>query len=362
MSETIKVEIRQIYNIAYTAMKHFGMCDEDAAIMADALSMAEARGIRSHGLTRFSLYFKELRDGAFDVRKDIQILRETPSTVYMDGSRMMGIVSAAKANRIVIEKAKETGVCVGCVTGGSHAGMMAYYTMQANQEGLIGFFATSMAPILAPYGGSKPTLGNMPFCISVPGGKTYYTEPINMDACCGTVAAGKVLIAQKMGQKIPPDWVLDKDGQPTDDPGALAKGGAMVPFGGYKGSGIAVMLGLLTTVLSSSGMGDELPPMPTRDHPDNYGYFILAIDPEKFLPLEDFRAGVDRYAAMIKSCPMAPGVEEVRLPGEQSGRNYQRAMKEGIDYEIALLQETLTQMKEYGILPKCAVLEDMLKL
>ena len=240
--------------------------------------------------------------------------------------------------------------------------MTAYYPLMAVKEGMIAFFVSGTVQLVVPFGGAKPVMSNAPWCCAVPGGKEYYTDSIMIDAACSEVAAGKIGLAAKMGKKIPTNWILDKDGNPTDDPTKFMESLAMQPFGGIKGSCVTAMWEILSSVLSGGAFDGDLPVFPTKEKPDNYGYFMYVIDPDKFVGKEEFAAGVDRYARMIKECPPAPGFNEVFLPGEIEAKKYNHAVENGIDYETILLESILKKLKQYEVLSEEATLEDMLSM
>lgn len=363
MAETITVTLEQLKNIVFRTMTKMGMNERDASIAADVAAVSDGRGMRTHGLDRFvDTYPKIIQTDPSRANREVKILKETPSAVYIDCNHCIGTVGAVKAMEIAIRKAKETGACVASVVNGGHCGMTAYYPLMAVKEGMIAFFVSGTVQLVVPYGGAKPVMSNAPWCLAVPGGKEYYTDPIMIDAACSEVAAGKVDIARKLGKKIPTNWILDKEGNPTDDPGKFYESFAMQPFGGIKGSCVTAMWEIMSSVLSGGAFGGDLKPVPDKDKPDNYGYFLYVIDPDKFIGREAFAAGVDRYARMIKECPPAPGFAEVFLPGEIEAKKYNAAVENGVEYEAVLLERILSVLKKFEILSENATLDDMLNM
>lgn len=352
--KTIKVEPQKLYNIAYRTFIKHGVCEEDARLAADVLNLADRRGVSTHGLNRMYLYIDQLNRGASTINAPIDKVQESASTLVLEGHNALGIVAAPKAMRLTVEKAKESGICFTVLRHTGHFGAAAYYSMMAAKEGLIGYTASGGLPVMAPTGGRKGILNNMPISIAFPS-CTYYPYPIVMDMACSEVAGGKLELARRSGSKVPLTWFVDTDGRPCSDPNEFFKSFALMPFGGAKGYCLAVMLDLLSSVLSGGGFGGDVP----MDDSQNVGISFMALDPEYFIGRQDFISTLDRYTHMIKSCPPAVDVKEVLLPGEIEQMATLKSDREGVDFDLKLACELLELLIKDDVLPVGASLADL---
>jgi len=218
----------------------------------------------------------------------------------------------------------------------------------ALEHDMIGFDTTTASPTMAPAGGREVRLGNNPFAIAVPAGD----EPaLVLDMASGAVAKGKIYIAQQEKKKIPLSWALDKDGVPTDDPDKAAEG-LIQPLGGYKGYGISLMLDILTGVLSGSGFSTHVGMMygdTTRPTGTAHSFAALRID--SFIPPDEFKRRVNEMVELMRSCPRAPGVERIYVPGEIELEIQRDRQANGIPVSSALMRELAALGAELGVEP-----------
>ncbi len=305
-----------------------GVPEADAGTVAEILVEADLRGVESHGTTRIAGYLSMMRLGLLNPRPKVELLRDTPSTAMLEGDRAFGMVVAKRAMQMAIDKARTVGIA--CVTARNvtHTGLVGFYPMMAARAGLIGLAMNNGPTILPPFGGITPTYATNPFAAAFP---AQEREPIVLDMATSVVAGGKLRLAAKKGKPIPPGWALDRHGVPTSDPDEAIFHGFMQWAGGYKGFGLATVVEVLGGILSGGLFGTDVPPMKTfGQEPLTTSAFYLAINPEHFMPLDEFRLRVDRLIGMVKASERARGVEEVFIAGEPESRRKAERLQHGI--------------------------------
>lgn len=319
--EPLRALVRRIFAAA-------GMTEGGAAETAEHLVHADLRGVVSHGVSRTAVYADRIRRGLVEPRPEMRTLAETPVSAHLDGGNGPGTVVAKEAMRTAIGKAHASGIGAVSVRRSNHCGMLAHYTGDASAEGLVGFATTSAPPSMAPWGGSQAFFGTNPLSYAIP---TPHGRPdIVFDMATSTVARGKIILAEKKGEPIPLGWALDPDGGPTEDAAAAMKG-TMLPLGGPKGSGLALLVDVLSGVLSGANYGPHIPPL--YDNPDleqDVGHFFLAMRPELFGPPEEFTRRVGGLAAELAALPAARGHARVCLPGEPEAEREAHHREHGI--------------------------------
>ncbi len=324
-------------------MKH-GVDADCAATVADMLLDAELTGVATHGVSRLAIYLERVDKGLVSKHNDAVITRESPSAVVIDAGNSLGAVGAKYAMETCIRKARETGCCFATVKNSNHFGAAAYYTRMASGSGMIGFCCTNLTAKIAPHGAAEPFMGTDPISVAVPSAGS----PVVLDMTPSVVALGKLILAQKLGKDIPLGWALDRDGNPTTDP-AAGRAGSLIPIGGPKGSGMALMVEILSGILSGAGTATHLHDLYEFDAPQGVGHFLGAIDVSHFLDGDAFRAGVSAMAAEIKGLRRADGVDEVLLPGERSARSAAEKAIGGVDVPDAVCAELNALGEPFGM-------------
>ncbi len=320
--------------------------EEDAIITADNLVEANLTGVDSHGVSRMAIYLKRIKKGLDNPICKVDIINELPSTASLNANSSMGAPVGYRAMKMAIEKAKETGLAFVTVKGSNHYGTAAYYTKMAVKNNMIGFSATNGAARMAPWGGKKPYLGTNPFSVAVPAGKE---KPIVADMATSLVARGKIILAAKNNQEIPLGWAIDKNGQPTTNADEALKG-TVLPFGGPKGYGIAVLIDILCGVLSGASFGMHINDMYADFiNPTNIGHCFGVINVEKFISLDTFKENIDQMIREIKGNPKAGGIDEIYLPGEIELLKKEVRLTEGIPITEAVLAELKELGQELGV-------------
>lgn len=324
-----------------------GMREEDAKTVADNLITADLRGVYSHGIVRTPIYIRHFKTGNIDAKAKPEIVREKAATALVDGHNAMGMVTADFATRHAIELGKKYGTATVSVTGGNHLGTCAHYAEMAADAGMIGFvWSINGANNMAPTGCVEPLIGNNPFAVAIP---CKNKETLVMDMATSVVAKGKILIAAKTGMPIPDTWSLDADGKPTTDAKA-AMSGTLLPFGGYKGYALSLMIGAFTSILNGSKWGPTMAHMLNNPHDvANNGHLIQVLDIAAIADVEEFKGRMDAAVDYIKGGKKAEGVQEILVPGEPEHRTYDQQIAQGIKYPAEVIEENRKLADEFGV-------------
>jgi LDH2 family malate/lactate/ureidoglycolate dehydrogenase len=336
----IKVPATNLAEFCTACFERLGLRPADARLTARNLIFANLRGVDSHGVIRLKVYIDRLRAGGFQPRAQPEVVSESDSSALLDAHGGVGQVAATMAMDLAMAKAERTGLAAVAVRNSNHFGASAFYAMQALHKNMIGFAATNAGPTMAPTGGREGRLGNNAMAVAVPAGKF---PPVVLDMATGAVAWGKIFVAQQEKRSIPTTWALDKNGVPTDDPNAAAHQGLIQPFGGYKGYGLSLLLDIFTGVLSGGGFSTQVRTLYQQvETPAEIAHFCAALRIEAFMPIADFRDRMDQIIEGMRSCPRAPGVEQIFVPGQIEHETERRRSAEGIPLNPQLQQELRT--------------------
>jgi LDH2 family malate/lactate/ureidoglycolate dehydrogenase len=343
----INVPARDLSAFCVACFERLGLAAADAQLTADNLIFANLRGVDSHGVIRLKVYAERLSAGGFKRDPRPQVVRDGESSALIDAQHGMGQVAATAAMKLATDKARKTGVGVITVRNSNHFGASAFYALQAVEHGMIGFAATNAGPTMAPTGGREGRLGNNAFAIAVPGGPF---PPLVLDMATGAVAWGKIFLAQQEQRKIPTSWALDRNGVPTDDPNAAAHQGLIQPFGGYKGYGLSLLIDILTGVLSGGGFSTQVRTLYQElERPSQVAHVCAALRVDAFMPVADFHQRMEQILELMRSCPAAPGVERIFVPGEIECETARRRNVDGIPINAALQAELTALAAELGV-------------
>jgi LDH2 family malate/lactate/ureidoglycolate dehydrogenase len=312
---------------------HCGMGASDAVLLADTLVAADLRGIHSHGVLRVPDYVDKLTAGGVDPKGRPRIVRDSGAALVVDGGNSMGQVGATFAMNLAIERAQSTGVAVATVGGSNHCGALFYYAMLALPAGMIGIAATNALPTMAPWGGIAKIVGINPLAVAIPAGNA---DPIVLDAAFSYSSHGKIRVYQQKGLDIPATWAFDRQGRPTTS-AAEALEGLLQPIGEYKGVGLAVVMGVLSSLLSGAAYGTELGNMVDGPLAGRDGHFLMALRIDAFEDPEHFRHRVDSIVRQIETSPATPGVDRLFAPGGREAQTARSYGREGIPLNSATL-------------------------
>ncbi|MGC8970654.1 MAG: Ldh family oxidoreductase [bacterium] len=338
---TSKIDAELLKEFCSSVLVRLGVPKKSADIVSDHLVWADLMGINSHGVTRLGIYVKRLQTGLVNAEPNIKVIRETPSMIVLDGDNGLGQVVGVKAVELAIEKANKVGVGVVGVRHTTHFGCAGYYALKAIERDMIGIVMSNAPSTMAPWGARVPYLGTNPIAFGVP---TKNFPPILLDMATSIVARGKIILAAKEGKTIPEGWAVDPDGEFTTDPESALKG-AVLPFGGPKGSGIAIMIDIFSGILSGAEFGSHIGSLyDDFSKPQNVGNFMMVFNIASFCPVEEFKERIELMRQEIKGLPKAKGVDEILLPGEIEFRRYVENQKTGVQ----LSPEVIKELREVG--------------
>ena len=349
MSVEVRVfPVERLIEFSVRVFEHFGVLREDALVAANVLAAADLRGIDSHGVARLHTYFDMLELGRINPRPKPTIVRQTPSTATFDGDNGLGLVVGPKANELAMDKAASAGSGWVSVRNTNHYGIAGWYVMQALERDLIGWAMTNSTKLVAPLWGAERMLGTNPIAIAFPG---LHEPPIVIDLATCSAAYGKIEIARRKGQAIPEGWAIDRDGRSTRDPQAMIDGGAILPLGsdrergGHKGYSLALMVDVLSAVLSGANWGPFTPPfalrqeVPARSVGKGIGHFFGAMRIDGFVEPDEFKRQIDDLIQTFRKTRPAPGTDGPLIPGDPERECERVRRKEGIPLVLPVVED-----------------------
>ncbi len=319
-------------------MTKLGLPAADAATVAALMAQADLQGSDGHGVSRLPQYARRIRAGGFNVRPDIRVVREAPATALVNGDNGMGHLVMKRAAEIAIEKARTTGIAWVNSQYSNHAGPASLYATMPLAHDMIGlYFAVGNANHLPPWGGLDMLLSTNPIAAAIPAGEE---KPIVLDMATTVAAYGKVKTKALRGETMPVGWMIDRAGKPLTDP-TRADEGMLLPLGGieagYKGFGLAMIIGLLAGTLGGAAMGkDVIDFNHDDDSVTNTGQAIAAINIAAFGDVATFKASVDALVRDFRGSRRIPGVDRILVPGERSHETRMKRTRDGIPIAPAL--------------------------
>ena len=309
---TIPLTLNEIYNLANKTLLANGCDEETSNILSDLIMKAERDGSLSHGLFRLPAYISGLKSGKINGKSRPVVSKITSSVIKVDGKNCLAPMVLEKGNPELIKAARENGIAVLAITNSHHMAAMWPETEAIAEQGLVAFACTSYKPAVAPAGSIKPLFGTNPISFAWP---RKNKPPVVYDMATASMAMGEVQVAKREGHKVPLGTGLTKEGKDTTDPAEIADGGVLLPFGGYKGSGIAMMVELLAGALVGDNFSFETAEKDNNDGgPPSGGEFILAISPDK-LSQNNWDEHSSKFFEKMKA------MGDVRLPGERRHKN-----------------------------------------
>jgi LDH2 family malate/lactate/ureidoglycolate dehydrogenase len=312
-----------------------GYDEDEAGILADHLQEGHLRlsPLSNQGFSRVPVYIRRAREGGVVPRATVTAVQDSPAMALIDGGGGAGQVVAYKAMQLAMEKAVSTGSGIVGVRSSNHFGTAAHYVLMAAERDLVGFSYTNASVEIAPWGGKGALVSTNPWGIGVPSGKH---RPIILDLSNGAMSRTRMLSLANDGLPLPPDAYTDHEGAPTTDSQA-ARQGWMMPFGGYKGFGIAVAIELITGALTGAAVGPDVLSPRDFDRPGNVGHLFMALDPSRWQPLEVFKSKVDRYVDLLHASNR-PG-HRVYVPGEIEWLRRDQQIENGVYLRPAVERE-----------------------
>ena len=331
-----RINAEQLIDFATAVYAGVGMSEADARLVADTLVQADLWGHQSHGVLRLGWYLDRVKNGVMKPVTTPEFVVDAGTVAVIDGHDGVGHVVTELATREAIKRAKVHGLGAVGVRMSNHFGTCMYYTRMGTQEGCAMFLTSNGGPAMAPWGGRKKIIGTNPFSVATPAGKH---PPFLMDMANTGVARGKIYLARNKRQPIPEGWAIDKDGAPTTDAAAAIEG-IILPMAGHKGYALAMMVDVLSGVLTGSGFLSQVHSPYKTAEKSNCGHFMIAIDIAKFMPPAQFDRRMEDYIAEIKSVPLAKGFDQVFYPGEMEANNNIVNRRDG----LALPDDTLADL------------------
>ncbi len=342
-----KVKAADLRTFTEQVFQVAGVRREDAETAAAVMIEANLCGVDSHGVRMLPGYVTLIRNGRLNPQGQIKVIKETPVFAHLDGNLALGNVVAVHAMQTAVEKAKNSGLGFVLVRNSTHWGRPAYYSTLAARRGCIGICFVNTESNLPPWGAKEPRIGNNPLSIAAPRASG---TPVVLDMAMSQAAWSKIVMYSQEARKVPLGWGLDEEGRPTDDPSAILKSKRMMPMGQHKGSGLSLMIDIMTGILSGGKYCGELSEE-GKGQPWATGYSqaFIAIDIASFIPLNDFQRRVDELVAYVKRGQTAEGFSEITIPGERAWRERALREKDGIPLDEITLGELRTLANELGV-------------
>lgn len=317
-----------------------GFPEEHSKIISKSLVLANLRGVDSHGVVRLSYYSDGVERGLINPKPRIKVVKENSFFTLIDGDNTLGYVPATIATEKAISKAREFGIGVSGVRNLKHSGMLAKYVMQAVEEKMFALATANASPNIALPGFKRPVVGTNPLAVGFP---VDGSTPIILDMAMSVVARGKLLVASKKGSPIPKGWALNENGEETTDANEAIKG-MLLPIGGYKGFGLAVVIDILCGIVLGGGYGLKI----QRSWFSQGGFLILVSRLDLARSYEEYLKDIREYVREMKSTPVSEGTR-VLFPNEIEEELTCKRMKEGIPVDDETFSELLKLAERYGL-------------
>ena len=329
-----------------------GFEENDADVVGKVITHSDFTGVYSHGLSRLTRYLRQIKAGALKKDPDFEKILDEEAVLMFDGDNGFGILTMNKAYEEAKEKAKKTGIAFATGRRNANIGCGSYYGWRAVEDDMILLAGCNTYAWTSPFGGADRLIGTNPIIFAVPTNNEY---PMVMDVSTTNVAMGKVQAFEREGKEIPIDWAKDYDGAPTTDP---SKAYSLTPIAAHKGYGLAVMVDVLSTMLSGAAYGSDIGVLSKMEKEDT-GFFIIVIDPTKFMPMDEFKASADRYIRMMKDSRKAPGVDEIFMPGEIEYKKFAENKEKGMSFSDALEKELTELSVALGVVKEGTTFEEL---
>ena len=326
----MKISALDLETFSRRTLQQAGLSEADARMASDVLVTTDTWGVFTHGTKNLRGYIRRIQGGGIKRDGRPRIQSEGPAWALIDGDAALGMVVSCFAMETAIAKAKASGLGYAGVRNSCHFGAAGYYAALAAQHNMIGIAMSNDTPTVTVPGARGAVLGSNPLAFAVP---TDGPHPILMDMATSAVAGGKVFAAAALGRAIPDHWLVDAEGVPTTDPTGFPQAGALLPVGGHKGYGLALLIETLSAILTGAAVASQVLSWSFGDssQPTDHGAAFLAIHIDAMMPGPQFQERVARTIGEIRQAPKAKGAERIYLPGEMEWEKRERALAEGID-------------------------------
>ena len=320
--------------------RNYNLINSHALICANALINAELVGAPSHGLSRLKMYCDRINKKVINPKPKIKIKKISQSICHVDANNSIGFVAADIGIKQAIKNAKKTGIGLVGIKNSGHYGLSGYYAEQAVRKNLIVFCFTNAPPAIAPHGARKSLFGTNPICFGTP---TSSKVPFILDTSVSVINRGKIRVAARTGKKIPVGVALDKYGKPTTD-AKKALTGVQLPIAGFRGSGLAWMVDILSGLFTGGNHGGRVKdPFDDFSGPQNIGHLFIVIKPNLFVG--NYNQRIKENIKRIKKLPKIKGIKEILYPGENKYNRYQINVKKGILISKNILRDIKELLK-----------------
>lgn len=323
-----RIAVEDLLAFSVAAMRAFHISEEHARQTAEVLVAADTWGTHSHGTRQLVPLMHNVVHNALRADAQPEVVTEGPGFVLVNGNYAMPMVSSRLAMGKAMEKARTAGIAYAAVQHSGHYGAAGYYALMAAEENMIGISMSNVDVCMTVPGAKAPVIGTNPLAYAVPAGRE---KPVFLDIATSVVAISKVIAAKTAGQPIPEGWLVDAEGNPTTNTSTYPDQGSILPMAGHKGYGIALLIEILSGVLSGaaflSGIKGWLQPEP---EPADEGHSFIAVNVESLMPLTQFQDRMDQMIHEVRSAPRAAGAERIYLPGEMELERREVALRQGI--------------------------------
>jgi LDH2 family malate/lactate/ureidoglycolate dehydrogenase len=336
MAETRRFSIASMVAFTRDALLACGVPPADADVAAEKMIEADLTGFDAHGIVRLGHYVNWIKSGRVNPKPDIRVLQRSPATALVDGDDGIGHLVMTYSMNLAIELAKQSGVGWVGARNSNHAGAAGIYPEMAVAHGMVGIYAAvSTLNHMALWGGAEPLLGTNPIAFAIPAGKD---APVVLDIATSLSSFGNIRQHVAANKPLQEGWIVHtKTGKPITDPKEVGDG-VLLPIGGHKGSGLALMIGLLAGVLNGAAFGRDVVDAEGSD-PTNTGQFVVALDVSRFIAPETFAAEMDRQLADLRSSPTLPGFDRIRIPGEERKKRRADRSRNGVELSPGVVKQ-----------------------
>ena len=337
----MKIKSNILRRILTDIFKRHNLNSSHALICAEALINAELVGAPTHGLSRLKMYCDRINKKVINPKPKIKIKKISQSITHIDANNSIGFVAGDIGIKQAIKNAKKTGIGLVGIKNSGHYGLSGYYAEKAVKKNLIAFCFTNAPPAIAPHGSKKSLFGTNPICFGAP---TSSKVPFILDTSVSVINRGKIRVAAKTGKKIPEGVALDKFGKPTTD-AKKALAGVQLPIAGFRGSGLAWMVDILSGVITGGNhSGKVKDPFDDFSGPQNIGHLFIVMKPNLFVG--NYNKRIKENIKKIKKLPKIKGVKEIFYPGQNKFKRYKTNLKKG----IAIPKNILEDLKKLNVI------------
>lgn len=336
--------VKEVRAYCEACVERLGVSQNDAALLIDVLLEADLRGKGSHGILRLSHYADRLRNGTIKAKPNMTFRSVAAAAAVLDADDGLGHIASVRAMEHAVDLSKETGVAAVSVINSSHFGFAGYFTERASARDALGWAFTHTDANTVPFGARAPYFGSNALSFSAPTGLDY---PVTIDFCCAKISFGKVYDAKARGALLPEYCAMDAQGNWTRDPAQVEY---LCTAAEHKGFGLALIIEVLCAVLTGIPFARYVTDMYGQmDRPRKLGHFFIAIDISHFTDPAGFRGNMDRMVTDLHALEPAEDVEHVRVHGEQSYRNKQESLRDGVVLQAPVAADLTELGRTFGL-------------